>query len=110
MKHLEHTLAPYLYSYCDMCNILIYFCNIQMKHYNIQMKHLKHLKRTLATCAFSAISPCNMSFLLAGGALLRLNQNILLFFLTDFGISENPYHHRLVTRTGGDIFSSPPVS
>ena len=45
LKHLEHTLATYVYSHCSMCNILIYFCNIQMKH-------LKHFK----------IYACNMCF------------------------------------------------
>jgi hypothetical protein len=35
MKHLEHTLTTYMYSYCNMCNIPIYFCNIQMKTYKI---------------------------------------------------------------------------
>ena len=33
-----------------------------------------------------------------------------MLFLFDFGISKNLYHHRLVTRTGGDKISSPPVS
>ena len=32
MKHLKQTLATYMYSHCNICNIPIYFCNIQMKH------------------------------------------------------------------------------
>jgi hypothetical protein len=52
MKHLEHTLETYVYNYY-MCNILIYFCII-----NIQHLPLKHLKHTLATCAFSVPSTC----------------------------------------------------
>jgi hypothetical protein len=32
MKHLEHTLAIYMYSHCNICNIPIYFYNIDMKH------------------------------------------------------------------------------
>jgi hypothetical protein len=51
MKHSEHTLETYMYSHCNMCNILIYFCNIKMKH-------LKHLKHTFATWAFNAMSSC----------------------------------------------------
>jgi hypothetical protein len=50
-----------------------------------------------------------MRFSLAGGAFSGLNQNFLLF-LPSFGISENPYHHRLITRTGGNVFSSSLVS
>jgi hypothetical protein len=65
MKHLENTLETYVYSYCNMCNIPIYF------FYNIDIKHLKHtfeitetFEYTLATCAFSTMSPC---FLDEGG-------------------------------------------
>jgi len=58
MKHLEHTLETYVYSHYNMCSIPIYFCNIDIQHCNIPLKHPKHLKYTLATCAFSAISPC----------------------------------------------------
>jgi hypothetical protein len=32
MKHLKQTLSTYVYSHCNICNILIYFCNIYMKH------------------------------------------------------------------------------
>jgi hypothetical protein len=40
-----------LYSSYSMCNIPIYFCNIPMKD-------LKHMKHTIATCAFSVASAC----------------------------------------------------
>ena len=48
LKHFEQTLATYVYSHCNICNI-------HMKQCNMRMKHLKH---TLATCAFSATSSC----------------------------------------------------
>ena len=32
MKYLEPTLETYMYSHCNMCNILVYFCNIDVKH------------------------------------------------------------------------------
>jgi len=37
MKHIEHTLKTYVFSHCNICNI-ISFCNIKVK----QMKHMKH--------------------------------------------------------------------
>ena len=46
MKYLEHTLATYVYSHSNMCNIPIYFCNIQMKY-------MQYLDETYA---------CNMRF------------------------------------------------
>jgi hypothetical protein len=49
MKHSENTLEIYVYSHCNMCNILIYFCNIKMKY-------LQHLDETLETCV------CNIDF------------------------------------------------
>ena len=49
IKHLEHTLATYVYSYCNMCNISIYFCYIDIKH-------LQHTSETLETYV------CNMLF------------------------------------------------
>jgi hypothetical protein len=58
MKQSEHTLETYVYNHCNMCNISIYFCNTDIKHCNIPLKHLKHLKHTFATRAFSIISPC----------------------------------------------------
>jgi hypothetical protein len=48
-KHLEQTLAIYVYSHCNICNILIYFLKIHMKHLQRTLKHLKQLKHTLAT-------------------------------------------------------------
>jgi hypothetical protein len=42
MKHLKQTLAAYVYSHCNICNIPIYF-------YNIYMKHLQHTSETSAT-------------------------------------------------------------
>ena len=52
MKHVEHTLETYVYSHCNMCNIMFYFYNI-----NIQMKHMKHLKHKLVTSVVQ-MSPC----------------------------------------------------
>jgi hypothetical protein len=52
MKHLEHTLATYVYSHCNMCNILTYFCDIQMK----DMQYPDKTSKTLETYA------CNMRF------------------------------------------------
>jgi hypothetical protein len=53
MKHLEHTLETYVYSHCNVCNILIYFCNIHIKHLQHISKNLKHLKHILTTCDVS---------------------------------------------------------
>jgi hypothetical protein len=39
MKHLEQTLATYVYNHYNMCNITIYFCNIYMKY-------LQHISET----------------------------------------------------------------
>jgi hypothetical protein len=52
MKHLEQILATYMYSYCNMCNIPIYFCNI----------HLKHLQHTSETSETIKLYACNMRF------------------------------------------------
>jgi hypothetical protein len=49
MKHLEPILETYVYNYCNMCNILIYF-------YKIDIKHLQHTSKTLKTY------DCNMGF------------------------------------------------
>jgi hypothetical protein len=51
-KHLEYTLATYVYNHCNIWNILIYFCNIHINTCNIPIKHLKYSKHTLATLAF----------------------------------------------------------
>jgi hypothetical protein len=50
MKHLEQTVATYVYSLCNVCNILIYFCNIHMKH----LQYTSETSETLKTYA------CNM--------------------------------------------------
>ena len=46
LKYLEQTLATYVYSHCNICNILIYFCNIRMKH----LQHISETLETLETC------------------------------------------------------------
>ena len=51
MKHLEQTLATYVYNHCNICNVLIYFCNIYMKH----LQHAYKTPKTLETYV------CNMS-------------------------------------------------
>jgi hypothetical protein len=45
MKHLEQTLATYVYSHCNICNIPIYFYNIHMKH----LQHTSESSKTLET-------------------------------------------------------------
>jgi hypothetical protein len=52
MKHLEQTLATYVYSHCNMCNIRIYFYNIHIKH----LQHTSEISKTLGICV------CNMQF------------------------------------------------
>jgi hypothetical protein len=52
MKHLEYTLETYVYSHCNMCNILMYF-------YNIKMKHLQYPNETSETLE---IYSCNIGF------------------------------------------------
>jgi hypothetical protein len=52
MKHLEQTLATYVYNNYNMCNITIYFCNIQMKH----------LQHTSKTSEIIETYSCNMRF------------------------------------------------
>jgi hypothetical protein len=49
MKHLEPTLATYMYNYCNMCNIPI----------NI---HMKHLQLTSETSKIIETYACNMHF------------------------------------------------
>jgi hypothetical protein len=58
MKHLEHKLETYVYSYCNICNISIYFCNINMKH----LQHSDETSKTLE------IYSCNMGFAWTNGA------------------------------------------
>jgi hypothetical protein len=52
MKQLEQTLAAYIYNYCNMCNILIYY-------YNTHIKHLQHTSETYETLEIYA---CNIQF------------------------------------------------
>jgi len=60
MKHWEHNLATYVYNYCNMCNITIYFCNIHM------MKHLQHTYETLENICLqhALLAQHNISLLL----------------------------------------------
>jgi hypothetical protein len=50
MKHLEQSLATYVYNYCNIYNIWIYFCNI----------HMKHLQHTSETFETFETDTCNM--------------------------------------------------
>jgi hypothetical protein len=50
MKHLKQTLAAYVYSHCNICNIPIYYCNI----------YPKHLQYTFETSAIIKTYVCNM--------------------------------------------------
>jgi hypothetical protein len=52
MKHFQQTLATYVYSYCNICNIRIYFCNIYMKY----------LQHTSETSEKIEMYVCNMRF------------------------------------------------
>ena len=49
---MEHTIETYVYSHCNMCNILIYFCNID----------IKHLQHTSETSEILETNACNMHF------------------------------------------------
>jgi hypothetical protein len=46
MKHLEQTLARYVYRHCNICNISIYFCNIYIKR-------LQYTTETIETYAWN---------------------------------------------------------
>ena len=52
MKYLEHILKTYVYTYCNMCNIPIYFCNIDIKY----LQHTSQSPETLETYV------CNVLF------------------------------------------------
>ena len=56
MKYLERTLATYVYNYCNMCNITIYFCNIHMKH-------LQHTPEIIETYSYNMRFQRNISLL-----------------------------------------------
>ena len=53
MKQLEHTLKTYVYSHYNSVIFRSTFVTSIYNPCNISPKHLKHLKHTLATCAFS---------------------------------------------------------
>jgi hypothetical protein len=59
MKHLERTLATYVYNHCNKCNITIYFCNIHIKH-------LQHTSETIEIYTYNIRFQCNISLLLGG--------------------------------------------
>jgi hypothetical protein len=50
MKHLKQTLAAYVYSHCNICNIPIYYCNI----------YTKYLQHTSETSTIVKTYVCNM--------------------------------------------------
>jgi hypothetical protein len=52
MKHWKQKLATYMFNYCNVCNIAIYFCNFSVKY-------LQHTSKTLETLETYA---CNMGF------------------------------------------------
>jgi hypothetical protein len=56
---LEHTLATYVYSLGNICNILVYFCNIHMK----QLQRTSERSKTLETYAFKMRFQRNISLL-----------------------------------------------
>jgi hypothetical protein len=59
-KHLERMLATYVYDYCNMCNITIYFCNIHMEH----LQHTSEIFETIKTYSCNIRFQCNISLLL----------------------------------------------
>jgi hypothetical protein len=56
IKYLEYTLQTYVYSHCNIRNILIYFCNTGTKH-------LQHTSKTLKTYVCNMRFQCNISLL-----------------------------------------------
>jgi hypothetical protein len=52
MKHWGQMLATYVYNYCNICNIPIYF-------YNIHIQYLQHTSETNETLK---TNHCNMRF------------------------------------------------
>jgi hypothetical protein len=45
MKHLKQTLATYMFSHCNICDIPIYFCNIYTK----PLQHISEISTTTET-------------------------------------------------------------
>jgi hypothetical protein len=60
MKHLEQMLATYVYNYCNMYNITIYFCNIYMKH----LQYIPETFETIETYSYNMRFQRNISLLL----------------------------------------------
>ena len=60
MKHLELTLATYVYNHCNMCNITIYFYNIHMEH----LQHTSQISEIIETYSCNICFECNISLLL----------------------------------------------
>ena len=60
MKYLERTLATYVYNYCNMGSITIYFCNIHMKH----LQHTTKTSETIETYAWNMRFQRNIYLLL----------------------------------------------
>jgi hypothetical protein len=81
MKHWKQKLATYVFNYCNIYNIAIYFCNFSMKH-------LKHTSKTLETLETYA---CNMGF----------EHNISLLFRNG-GSSAHGVHRCRAHRWRGD--------
>jgi hypothetical protein len=63
MKQSEHTLETYVYSHCNMCNILIYIYNTDIKH----LKHTSETSETLETYVCNTRFQRNISLLFGNG-------------------------------------------
>jgi hypothetical protein len=57
MKHLERTLATYVYNIATRATSRSILATSICNTYNKPLKHLKQLKHTFATCAFNTTSP-----------------------------------------------------
>ena len=57
MKHFEQTIATYVYSHCNMCNILTYF-------YNNNIKYLQYTFEIFETYICNICFQRNISLLL----------------------------------------------
>jgi hypothetical protein len=60
IKHWEEKFATYVYNYCNICNISIYFCNIRMKH----LQHTSKMSEILQTYTWNIHFQRNISLLL----------------------------------------------
>jgi hypothetical protein len=72
MKHLKHTFETYVHSYCNMCNILIYFCNVSIYFCNNDMKQLQHTSERPETYVCNMRFQRNISLLLGNGRLVSI--------------------------------------